>query len=66
MATKEIVGVEVTLENSLDDCQIDLVQAIEKSIDGVMIDHGFTRIRSSKGDIISFTYKQFGKCHPIP
>ena len=55
---------EITIqtENGLDDCEIDLVQKIEKEITKVMVSNGFTKTTTTKaGGKLVFNYRQFGK-----
>lgn len=45
------------------DGSIDLIHAIEKELDAVMIQNGFTRTGTTKGaDYTEFNYRQFGRC----
>ena len=55
-------NIMVQTENGLDDCEIDLVQKIEKEITKVMVSNGFTKTTTTKaGGKLVFNYRQFGK-----
>lgn len=56
------MNLKVALKSGLNDCSIELIQHIEKSVDAVMSKNGFTRTTTSKsGDCVEFNYRQFGK-----
>lgn len=58
----ELESVTVKTTSGLNDCQIELVQAMEKDIDKAMLKNGFARTTTSKaGDKLLFIYRQFGK-----
>ncbi len=60
--TPPVKEVKIKTNNGLDDCQIGLIQVIEKDLDKIMNRFGFTRTESTKSsDKLSFIYRQFGK-----
>jgi hypothetical protein len=54
--------ISIQTENGLNDCDIDLVQHIEKELTKVMVRNGFTKTTTTKADDkLIFNYRQFGK-----
>ena len=54
---------KIKITPGLDINNIKLFQGIEKDVDKVMLNYGFSRSETTKdGDYVEFVYRQFGIC----